>query len=139
MNENCIFCKILKHEIPCTPVYEDEDILAFMDIGPIVKGHTLVIPKKHYATLAETPTDLLAKLIIAVQRVAGAQVNGLRAEGSNIIENNGKCSGQLVEHIHFHVIPRFTNDGHQWNWDAKSYENLDELEKIADSIRAHCA
>ena len=138
MNDDCIFCKILKHEIPCTPVYEDDDILAFMDIGPIIKGHTLVIPKEHHAMLAETPPDLLGKLMTVVQRIEAAQTNGLKAEGSNVIQNNGRCSGQLVDHIHFHVIPRYASDKHKWNWDAKEYADMAEMTKYAEAIKAHC-
>jgi histidine triad (HIT) family protein len=97
-----------------------------------------VIPKTHYDPVTETPPDVLARMIKVVQRIAGAQLNGLKAHGVNIIQNNGKVAGQAVPHIHFHIIPRFRDDGHHWNWDAKSYENNEEMKKYADAIRAHC-
>ena len=138
MDSECIFCKIIAGELPSTKVYEDDDILAFMDIGPVIKGHTLVIPKKHYDPIMETPVEIIAKMMNVVQGIARAQVNGLKAEGVNIIQNNGRVAGQLVPHVHFHVIPRFEKDGHQWNWAAKEYDSNEEMEKFANLIRPHC-
>ena len=131
---DCIFCKIVAKEIPATVVYEDDDVMVFMDIGPIIKGHVLVISKKHYDPVTETPDDTVAKLHIIAKRVAQAQMNGLAADGVNIIQNNGKVAGQEVEHIHVHVIPRFSNDGHHWNWNAKKYEDLDEMKQLAEKM-----
>jgi histidine triad (HIT) family protein len=130
-----IFEKIVNREIPATIVYEDDDTLAFMDIGPIIKGHTLVIPKTCYELVTGTPDAVLAKLMLVCKRIAAAQVKGLGADGVNIIQNNGTASGQVVPHIHFHVIPRFNGDGHHWNWDAKKYDNPSEMEKLAGKIR----
>ncbi len=131
-----IFEKIVNREIPATIVYEDEDTLAFMDIGPIIKGHTLVIPKTCYDPVTETPDEVLAKLIRIAKRIAAAQMNALGADGVNIMQNNGAAAGQEVPHLHFHVIPRFANDGHHWNWNAKSYDNPAEMEALAEKIRA---
>lgn len=117
-------------------IYEDEDTLAFMDIGPIIKGHTLVIPKTCYDPVTETPDDVLSKLMLISKRIAAAQIKGLGADGVNIIQNNGRAAGQEVPHIHFHVIPRFENDGHHWNWASKKYDSPDEMEHIAVKIRA---
>lgn len=130
-----IFEKIINREIPATIVYEDEDTLAFMDIGPIIKGHTLVIPKTCYDPVTETPDEVLAKLIGVAKRIAAAQMKGLGADGVNIIQNNGVAAGQVVPHLHFHVIPRFEGDGHHWNWNAKSYDSPDEMEELAERIR----
>ncbi len=139
MSTDCLFCKIVRGEIPCAKVYEDDYFLAFLDIGPIIKGHTLVIPKEHYATLPETPASLLAEMMSVVQRVAGAQMNALKADGTNIIQNNGRASGQLVDHVHFHIIPRFSSDGHKWNWAAKSYDSPAEMKAMAGEISSHCS
>jgi histidine triad (HIT) family protein len=106
-----------------------------MDIGPIIKGHTLVIPKTCYDPVTETPDDVLAKLIQISKRIAAAQIKGLGADGVNIIQNNGKVAGQEVPHIHFHVIPRFAGDGHHWNWAAKTYDDPAEMERLAAKIR----
>jgi histidine triad (HIT) family protein len=129
-----IFEKIINREISAVIIYEDDDSLAFMDIGPIIKGHVLVIPKTCYDSITETPPDVLSKLMLVCKRIAAAQIKGLGADGVNIIQNNGQSAGQVVPHIHFHVIPRFKGDGHHWNWDAKKYESSAEMQKIAAKI-----
>ncbi len=110
--KDCIFCKIVRGEIPSSKVYEDDDTLAFMDIGPVVKGHVLVIPKGHYDPITGTPPEILQKLILVVQRIAEAQINSLEADGINVAQANGSVAGQIIPHVHFHVIPRFEGDGH---------------------------
>lgn len=132
----CIFCRIVRGEIPCTRLYEDDEVLAFMDIGPIVKGHALVIPKQHVDPLTAAPPALLGKVIAVVQKIAQAQVDGLQADGVNVHQANGAAAGQVVPHVHFHVIPRFTGDGHSWNWRAGSYGGVAEMQVLADRIRA---
>ncbi len=130
-----LFERIVNREIPATIVYEDERTLAFMDIGPIVKGHTLVIPKTCYDLITKVPDDLLAHLIIVSKRIAAAQIKAFGADGVNIIQNSGKAAGQEVPHFHFHIIPRFDGDGHHWNWDAKRYDTPDEMKQAAMKIR----
>ncbi|MCF7837734.1 MAG: HIT family protein [Candidatus Marinimicrobia bacterium] len=132
---DCIFCRIVAGEIPCTRLFEDEQVLAFMDIGPIIKGHALVIPKAHYDPITAVPPAVLAPLLTAVQRVARAQQVGLGAEGINVIQNNGAVAGQAVKHVHFHVIPRFAADGHHWNWNPKAYRDEIELQTFAERLR----
>ena len=134
MNE-CIFCKIVQKEIPATLLFEDEDVVVFMDIGPIVKGHALVISKKHYESVLDVSDELLAKMHCVAKRVAQAQVDGLNADGVNILQNNGEAAGQEVSHIHIHIIPRFENDGHHWNWNPKAYSDFEEMNQLADKIR----
>ena len=129
-----IFGKIINREISAVIIYEDDDSLAFMDIGPIIKGHVLVIPKTCYDSITETPPDVLSKLMLVCKRIAAAQIKGLGADGVNIIQNNGQSAGQVVPHIHFHFIPRFKGDGHHWNWAAKKYESSAEMQKIAAKI-----
>ncbi|MEI6169224.1 MAG: HIT family protein [bacterium] len=135
MSNDCIFCKIIKGEIPCTRLYEDAEVLSFMDIAPVVKGHALVIPKAHHNPLMDTPPEVLQKLITVVQRIARAQMKGLHADGINVSQANGTVAGQVVPHIHFHVIPRFTTDGYHGNWLPKQYESPQELQTTADQIR----
>ena len=134
MSQDCIFCKIIAGELPATKIYEDEDTLAFMDIRPVVKGHTLVIPKEHYDPITGTPPEVLQKLITIVQKVAEAQYAGLNADGVNVSQANGAVAGQEVPHIHFHVIPRFNDDNHSWNRQAGSYDSTEEMQSKADSI-----
>lgn len=108
---DCIFCKIAKGELFSYKVYEDEETLAFLDISPISKGHTLVIPKQHYANLEEISEFELCNLIKTVKKVGGLLKDKLRIEGYNVCENNDPIAGQLIPHIHFHVVPRYENDG----------------------------
>lgn len=135
MSADCIFCMIAAGELPATTIYEDADVLAFMDIGPIVKGHALVIPRAHHATIHDTPDAVLSKVIAVVRRVARAQAEGLQADGVNVTQANGKVAGQVVNHIHFHVIPRFTDDHHSWNWTPRTYEDPEEMGALAARIR----
>ena len=134
MND-CLFCKIAAGEIPSTIVYEDDQVIVFMDIAPIIKGHALVASKEHYDPVTATPDDVLAKLHQVAKRIAGAQMNGLGADGVNIMQNNGKAAGQEVPHIHVHVIPRFNGDGHHWNWNAGKYEDMDEMTELAGKMQ----
>lgn len=134
--KDCIFCRIVQGALPCTKVYEDDAVLAFMDIGPIIKGHVLVIPKEHYATLPDVPAALVARVMAVVQKVAAAQMSALSADGVNVHQSNGACAGQVVPHVHFHVIPRFTDDGHRWNWAATSYESPAEMAALGQRLRA---
>jgi len=131
----CIFCRIAEKEIPATIVYEDDETLVFMDIGPIIKGHALVISKKHYDPVTDTPDEIVAKLHVVAKKIAKAQMNGLGADGVNIMQNNGKASGQEVPHIHVHVIPRYNDDGHHWNWNAGTYDDFEEMKILAEKMR----
>ena len=116
MNTDCIFCKIISGELPCTKIYEDDDTLAFLDIGPVAKGHTLVIPKQHADPIMDTPDDVLQKTIVVVKKVARALTKGLNANGINVTQANGHTAGQMVPHIHFHVIPRYNSGTKERNW-----------------------
>jgi histidine triad (HIT) family protein len=135
MSETCIFCKIIRGEIPSTRVFEDENTLAFLDIGPLVKGHTLVIPKQHYDSLTDAPPEVAAQVMTTAQKIAQAQLTGLAADGVNIHQANGRVAGQVVPHLHLHVVPRFKEDGYHWNWKASRYSGQDEVNGMADKIR----
>jgi histidine triad (HIT) family protein len=135
MNSDCIFCRIVAGELPSSRVYEDAEILAFMDIYPVIKGHTLVIPKQHFDPITQTPIAVLGRVMAVVQKVAQAQLNGLRADGVNVLQANGVVAGQQVPHLHFHVVPRFKTDGHHWNWAAKKYDSIDEMRHFAETIK----
>ncbi|MEM2956244.1 MAG: HIT family protein [Candidatus Pacearchaeota archaeon] len=131
--EDCIFCKIIKGKIPCKKVYEDNKILAFLDISPINPGHTLVIPKKHFESIERIPESLLCELIKSVQKIAIAVTRAVSTDAFNINLNNGKAAGQLVPHMHFHIIPRFKNDGYE-HWKGSSYKDK-EMEIICEKIK----
>lgn len=106
----CIFCKIISGEIPSYKVYEDDSFLAFLDISQATYGHTLIIPKKHYANLLEMPDELLEKLMIVGKKIANGVKLATKCEGFNILNNNGEVAGQSVHHFHIHIIPRYSND-----------------------------
>lgn len=119
--ESCIFCRIVKGEIPSAKLYEDEDVLSFLDINPINPGHALVIPKRHYPTILDVDDEDLKKTIRATKIVAKAVRDALNCDGINILQNNFEAAGQLIHHFHIHVIPRFDGDGIEV-WSGKPYK-----------------
>ena len=131
-NENCIFCKIIKKEIPCRIIYETEKVLAFLDINPVNPGHTLVIPKKHYELIEQVPEELLAELMKAVKLITPAVKQATSTDSTNLAVNNGKTAGQLVPHVHFHIMPRHENDGFKL-WEGKTHPD-EVMEKTQKDI-----
>lgn len=129
MSEACLFCKIIRKEIPCTKIFENSEVLAFLDIGPVNKGHTLVIPKRHNENIYDIPEEDLKQVIIAVKKVSEAIKQGLGADGISIAQSNEKSAGQVVPHFHFHVMPRLKDDGLKL-WPQGKYE-----EGEADSVK----
>jgi histidine triad (HIT) family protein len=132
---DCIFCKIVAGEIPCTKVFEDDQCLAFMDINPISAGHTLLIPKKHYELITEMPADEAAHLGRHLPAMARAVRDAMKATALNILQNNGRVAGQAVGHMHIHFIPRWADDGLGFRWPAKPAD-FAMLAKQAEAIRA---
>ncbi|MDQ7779504.1 MAG: HIT family protein [Planctomycetota bacterium] len=136
---SCVFCRIVAGELPSARIYEDDKTVAFLDINPIVRGHALVLTRDHYEGVDDIPEQLLRELAASVKKVARSVKQGMNAEGVNILLNNGRCSGQIVPHIHFHVIPRSTNDGVAFQWSPRQYSSS-ELDEVAARIRkAHGA
>ena len=103
----CVFCKIIEGDIPSCKVYEDDEVLAILDLSQVTKGHTLVMPKKHYANILEIPAEELGSLIQKVQMIAKDLVAKLGANGCNILVNTNEVAGQTVMHLHIHIIPRY--------------------------------
>ncbi len=132
--ENCIFCKIAQGQISSIKVYEDEDILAFLDIDPSSKGHTLVITKEHFANFLMVPRNLLDKAFEVAQKIGQALITTLHAEGINIITNVNEIAGQSVFHFHIHVIPRYSQDGLKLNFSPKQIEKFN-LPALANQIK----
>ena len=134
--DDCIFCKIIKGEIPCHKVYEDSEFLAFLDISPVKPGHTLVIPKEHFENFSETSNEVLAKMMAVIDKVSKAIIKAADAKGFNLMLNNGKVAGQIIDHTHFHIIPRYDGDGLQL-WPGGKYEEGEAeglLEKIKENL-----
>jgi histidine triad (HIT) family protein len=130
---SCIFCKIIAGEIPSYKVYEDEFTLAFLDINPVNPGHTLVIPKKHFANIDEADEETLSLVIKTVKKVGESLKKNLAAPGYNVQENNDPAAGQIVPHLHFHVVPRILDDG-LGLWPQKKYKE-NEAEEILNKIK----
>jgi len=136
-NSNCIFCKIAKGEIPSVKIWEDEKVLAFLDIQPINPGHILVIPKKHAELVIDLDDETLS-CIIKVLKVLNKKVrqSAIKCEGINLFLADGESAGQEVFHVHFHLIPRYKNDGFGFKFpkDYHKKPSTEELNKIAKKI-----
>ncbi|MBO7698421.1 MAG: HIT family protein [Erysipelotrichaceae bacterium] len=127
----CIFCEIVAGNIPGKKVYEDDDVLAILDISQTTKGHTLVMPKKHYENFLEMPENEFGKLMETVQKVSRKVVNNLNAKGCNILINTNEVAGQSVMHAHVHIIPRYDqNDSIK----VQFTENKFDLDEILNQI-----
>jgi len=132
MKNNCVFCAIAAGEIPCFKVYEDDLVLAYLDINPFSKGHTLVIPKAHTAGLLDTSDETLAAIVSRVKKVAAHIQKALPCDGFNILQNNGAAAGQTVMHVHFHIVPRYGTEPIVFE-NRKGDRN--ELKALAERIR----
>ncbi len=109
--KDCIFCKIVAGEIPCKKIFEDETILAFMDISPLNTGHLLVIPRGHFEDILEIQPELYGRLFSMAANIAKAVYEVVAPEGMNVMQLNGKAGNQVVPHLHIHLVPRWTGDG----------------------------
>ncbi len=135
-DKDCIFCKIAQGIIPSNVVYEDDDVIAFLDISQVTQGHTLVIPKNHTQNFLTAEKDIMHKVMDVAQRIGQAQISILGAKGVNILTNVNKEAGQSVYHFHVHVIPRYiADDG--FRIEMKENDKLEELSLpvLADKIK----
>ncbi len=135
--EACIFCKIIKGEIPAAKVYEDKETLAFLDIAPAQPkgGHVLVLPKKHCELLSEMTDNDAEKLMVTVKKITKALLEF--GEGVNILQNNKTVAGQLVPHVHFHIIPRFSADQFSiGKWKSNIYGTKEQMDAVAEKIKS---
>ncbi len=135
---DCIFCKIAAGEIPSVKVYEDDRVLAFMDINPLSEGHLLIIPKAHAATIYEITEDDFLAVMSATHKLAAAVKKALNPDGINLLQLNGRAANQVVPHLHMHIVPRWSGDGltiSQWDMVAGDMENIKAVaEKIQSEI-----
>ena len=133
-----IFAKIIRGEIPCHKVYEDEKVLAFLDVGPLSKGHTLVIPKEAVATLDQLSDESAAALGRVLPRLSRAVLKVTGATAYNVLQNNGAAAHQAVSHVHFHIIPKFAGSGLGIDWPAGTLDGAQGqalAQKIAEALR----
>jgi len=134
----CLFCKLVSGEIPSKKIYDDQDVFAFLDINPRNPGHTLVIPKKHHLTMLDMSADDVGKLFRGVRAVAEAVKNGTNADGLSIVQSNGKAAGQVVNHVHVHIIPRYMSEGPISLEGVLGVKKMPEetLNKVVDAIKS---
>lgn len=132
---NCIFCNIVQKKVPYVSIYNSDNFIAFLDINPVNKGHTLIVPTKHVETMFDVDPSLGSDLLSIVQHIGSAVMKATSAEGINIIQNNYVAAGQEVPHLHWHIIPRFIGDL-CIHWEKGKYKNHQEMIDIATNINS---
>ncbi|MCW3983842.1 MAG: HIT family protein [Candidatus Bathyarchaeota archaeon] len=140
LSENCIFCKIIQRDAPADFVYEDDGVVAFLSNRPVNQGHTLVVPKRHYENIHDIPEDEAAYLFKIAKRLAGAVRDAFGAAGVRLVQNSGEAAGQVVFHLHVHVIPMYQRNvgSHDGAFrDHTSMRDPESLELDAKKLRRH--
>jgi histidine triad (HIT) family protein len=133
---NCIFCKIIRGQVPSFKLYENDKTFAFMDINPITPGHALIVPKFHARDIFETPDEWVGAAMVTTRRIARAVQATVQPYGMNIVQANGPGAKQSVFHLHIHVVPRLKDDNLSMNWPINPGDK-DAIAKLAESIRAN--
>lgn len=131
---SCIFCKIIRHEIPANIVYEDDQSLAFLDAHPNTTGHTLVISKEHAVNIFDVSEGTINAVIDSVRKLSPIIRDAVEARGVNINSNHGSAAGQEIFHLHIHIIPRFDDDGLEFTWPKQDF-GAEKMREIAEKIR----
>ena len=128
-DSDCIFCKIVAGDIPACKILENDAALGFMDIGPVSEGHVLLIPREHYETIDDLPEDVAAAVLKRLPQLVAAVKTVTGCQGVNVLQNNGTIAGQLVPHVHFHIIPRNPGGKFNFNWPMSKYSEsrMEEL------------
>ncbi len=134
MGDGCIFCSLVRGDVPKTAVLETEETLAFLDVSPVAAGHTVLVPKKHFPTFLDLPAGLGEQLIADKQAICTGLLRGLGALGVNMCMNLNEAAGQMVFHVHFHLIPRFAGDGLAL-WKQDKYDSQQRMAEVAKNIR----
>jgi histidine triad (HIT) family protein len=135
---DCVFCKIVAAELPSAKVYEDGEVLAFMDINPLNDGHLLVVPKRHAETLWDLQVDEASAVARAAKRIADAIRDALHPDGLTLNQANGRAAHQVVPHFHLHLIPRWTGDGKGFDWKLVPGDGQ-RIRQVGEKIRAAIA
>lgn len=138
MSEDCLFCRIVDGELPSRPVYEDDGVFAFLDVNPLARGHTLVIPKAHDARIGGLPDGDAAAVFTAMSELAPVVERAVDADGMTVAVNDGPAAGQEVPHVHGHLVPRFEGDGagglHSMRWNRPDLD-AEGFDDVAEAIR----
>jgi histidine triad (HIT) family protein len=135
-DKSCLFCQIAQKKIPAKIVWENDNLMALVDIKPINLGHLLIISKQHFTDIFELPDNIWPQLGPAIVKLSQAVRKVTNADGINIGINNGQAAGQAIFHVHFHIIPRFTNDGYK-NWANQKNFTEEDLERITQKISTY--
>ena len=134
-NEDCLFCQIVAGGVPSIKVAESENVIAILDVNPVNPGHTLIIPKKHSRDMLDADDEIIKEMILFTKRVAQAIINAFEEyDAFNLELNNGRIAGQIIPHLHWHIVPRTADDG-LLHWPGKKYPG-GEAERVAEKIRA---
>jgi histidine triad (HIT) family protein len=136
MIADCVFCKIVAGQIPCDQVYEDDLVLVFLDIAPIALGHSLIVPKEHHTSVTTLPGAIAGRLMEVAPRIGSALMRATEAAGFNLILANGTVAGQVVPHVHLHVVPRHADDGVVMPVGRTSYPSPERKTEILAAARA---
>ncbi len=129
----CIFCKIIAGELPAAKLIETDKVISFLDINPVNPGHALVVPRRHVESFLDLQQDELHVSIFVAKRVAAAVTEATGCPAFNILQNTGQAAGQVIGHVHMHVIPRAPDDGFDLGWRQLKYEE-GELEELQQNI-----
>lgn len=134
MKDDCIFCKLANGIIPTNSIYEDDDFKVILDMGPATKGHALILPKEHADNLFELSDDTAAKAMVVAKKLGNKLVTRLKADGLNIVQNNGEAAGQTVMHYHLHLIPRYKDDNQHILWEPRE-SSAEDLAAIVEIMK----
>ena len=131
---DCVFCKIVAGEVPAARLIETEMVISFLDIAPVNPGHCLIVPRRHAVTLLDLSEEELSACVLMAQMLGRAIMKATESRGFNLLQNNDRCAGQVVPHVHFHLIPRSPYDGFKFGWRHGGYAE-GELERMQHSIK----
>ena len=137
-DENCIFCRIAAGEIPSKTIYEDERFRVILDLGPVTRGHALILPKEHYRNIYELPEDVAGDVMKLAKRMTVQMTQKLHCDGFNLLQNNEEVAGQSVFHFHMHLIPRYKGDQAGFGWNDGTLKDEVKTE-VLDKVRAELA
>ena len=135
MDSNCIFCKLANGVFPTNFIYEDEDFKVILDANPATKGHSLILPKKHFKNILDADEEILKKALPLAKKLSNKLIEVLKCDGVNVLQNNNEAAGQAVFHLHIHLIPRYKEEKeHILSWKPNKFSD-EEMKNIAESLK----
>jgi len=135
MDSDCIFCKLANGVFPTNFIYEDEDFKVILDANPATKGHSLILPKKHFKNILDADEEILKKIFPLAKKLSNKLIEVLKCDGVNVLQNNNKAAGQVVFHLHVHLIPRYKDEKeHLISWKPNKFSD-EEMKNIAESLK----